>query len=166
MEGIRVRAAEERDLEAIAEIFRCPGVIHGTLQLPYRSIEDWRERLARRSPDRHPLVAELDGRVVGMLTLYRQQADRRHHAGSLGMAVHDDYQGRGIGTALMAAAIELADRWLGLHRLELQVYTDNQRAIRLYERFGFVIEGTLRDFALRDGRYVDAYAMARIRPDV
>ena len=80
------------------------------------------------------------------------------------MSVHDDYAGRGVGTALMAALTEQADRWLGLRRIELTVWTDNAAAIALYERFGFEREGLHRAFALRDGEYVDALAMARLRP--
>ena len=53
--------------------------------------------------------------------------------------------------------------WLNLKRLELEVYTDNVPAIRLYGKFGFTIEGTLVDFAVRDGQYVDVYLMARLR---
>lgn len=80
------------------------------------------------------------------------------------MAVRDDWQGKGIGSALMQAAVELADRWLNLSRLELIVYTDNEPAVRLYKKFGFGIEGTLVQYAYRDGCYVDAFAMARMRP--
>ena len=79
------------------------------------------------------------------------------------MAVHDAWQGRGIGTALLRAAIDLADRWLNLRRLELTVDTDNSTAVRLYEKFGFEIEGVLRKYSFRDGALVDAYAMARVR---
>jgi putative acetyltransferase len=82
----------------------------------------------------------------------------------MGMSVHDEWQGKGIGTALMLAAVDLSDNWLNLRRLELEVYTDNESAIRLYERFGFEREGTLRQHAFRNGRYVDAYLMARLRP--
>jgi putative acetyltransferase len=81
------------------------------------------------------------------------------------MAVRDDFQGKGIGSALMVSAIELADRWLNLRRLELKVFDDNEPAIALYKKFGFEIEGTLRDFAFRDGRYADVLAMARLRRD-
>ena len=73
------------------------------------------------------------------------------------------WQGRGVGTALLAAAIDLADRWLQLHRLELQVYADNAAGIALYTRHGFVEEGRHRDFAFRDGAFVDALSLARIR---
>jgi putative acetyltransferase len=81
----------------------------------------------------------------------------------MGMSVHDDYQGRGVGTALMAAMVDLADNWLGLRRIELQVWTDNAPAIHLYEKFGFAIEGTGRQFARRAGELIDAYYMARLR---
>jgi putative acetyltransferase len=59
--------------------------------------------------------------------------------------------------------IELADKWLNLTRLELEVYTDNEPAIRLYKKFEFVIEGTHINFAYRDGHYVDAHFMARLK---
>ena len=55
MAAIHVRAAEPQDVEAIAEICACPGVIAGTLQLPFRSVEDRRERFAQRSPNVHRL---------------------------------------------------------------------------------------------------------------
>jgi putative acetyltransferase len=58
----------------------------------------------------------------------------------------------------------LADKWPNLTRLELEVYADNEAAVRLYERYGFEREGTLRQHAFRGGHYVDTYAMARLRP--
>ncbi|MDP9471360.1 MAG: GNAT family N-acetyltransferase [Chloroflexota bacterium] len=161
--GIRVRAREPEDIEAIAEIFNCPGVIAGTLQLPLRSVAERRERLAQQQGAALSLVAEVSDRVVGTLGLHVEANPRRRHCGSFGMAVHDEFQGQGVGSALVAAALDVADNWLGLRRLELHVYPDNMAGIRLYEKFGFVVEGTARDFALRDGVFVDALAMARLR---
>ena len=66
--------------------------------------------------------------------------------------------------ALFESLCDLADRWLGVLRVELTVYADNHRAQSLYRRFGFVEEGRHRAFALRDGEYVDALAMARLNP--
>ncbi len=77
--------------------------------------------------------------------------------------VHDDYRRRGIGKALLEALIEAADRWLGIARLELTVFTDNEAAIGLYRQAGFVTEGVLKSYALRDGDYADVFAMARLR---
>ncbi len=56
----------------------------------------------------------------------------------------------------------MADNWLNYTRLELTVYTDNAAALALYRKFGFEIEGTLKAYAFRDGRYIDAYTMARL----
>ena len=83
----------------------------------------------------------------------------------LGIGVRSSHWGRGIGTALMSALTEAADRWLNIQRIELTVFTDNARAIALYRRFGFVVEGTHRAFALRDGAYADVHAMARLHPN-
>jgi putative acetyltransferase len=60
-------------------------------------------------------------------------------------------------------AVNLADKWLNLIRLELEVYTDNEPAIRLYKKFGFIIEGTLAQYSFRDGQFVDSHLMARLR---
>ena len=86
------------------------------------------------------------------------------HVGSIGMAVCDDWQGKGVGTASMEASLDLADNWLNLTRIELRICVDNAAGIALYEKFGFEVEGTLRHFAFRDGEYVDAYSMARLKP--
>jgi len=151
------------DHEALCDVYGQPGVIRGTLQLPYPSSETWRER-ASGSPDgAYSLVAAVDGRVVGNLGLFVPRNPRRGHVGQIGMAVHDAWQGRGVGTALMAAALDLADNWLNLSRMELQVFVDNEPAIRLYRRTGFEVEGVQPRYALREGEFVDVYAMARLR---
>jgi L-phenylalanine/L-methionine N-acetyltransferase len=162
--AITIRAAEPEDADDLALLFNAPGVVAGTLQLPLTSVEHRRERLAEPPRGTHDMVAVVDGRVVGMLGLHLEQGARRRHAASFGMAVHDDFQGQGIGSALMRAMVDLADNWLGLQRVELAVYTDNQAAIHLYQKFGFEIEGTARGYALRAGHYVDALLMARLRP--
>jgi putative acetyltransferase len=114
------------------------------------------------NPGQINIVAELDGEIVGDAGMMRYQA-RRSHAASLGMGVHDDFTGKGVGSALLGELIDMADNWLNLKRLELTVYTDNAAAIALYRKFGFEEEGLLKAFAFRSGSYVDAYAMARVR---
>ena len=161
---ITIRHATPDDAPALVRIFSGPRAITGTMQIPYTSEEARRKRLADAPEGTYPLVAVVDGEVVGQLTLHTYpNRPRRRHAGDLGIAVHDDWQGQGVGTALMAAAIDLADNWLNLTRLGLEVYTDNEAAIRLYTKFGFEIEGTLRRVAFRDGQFVDSYAMSRLR---
>jgi putative acetyltransferase len=79
------------------------------------------------------------------------------------MAVRDDRQGKGVGTKLLEAALDLADNWLGLTRLDLRVFADNSPAIALYRKFGFEVGGTHKRFALRGGEYADADVMARLK---
>jgi putative acetyltransferase len=78
------------------------------------------------------------------------------------MMVHPEFWGLGIGSLLMKAILEQAERRLGLTRIELQVHTDNVAGIRLYDNFGFVIEGTKRLHSYGDGGWVDTYLMARL----
>jgi L-phenylalanine/L-methionine N-acetyltransferase len=124
----------------------------------------WRQRLEQRSGNHYGLVACVRDRLVGSLALVvPERSPRRSHVGEIGMAVHDQWQGQGIGSALFRAAVELADQWLNLRRLELIAFTDNERALGLYKKFGFEIEGLLRRYAFRDGAFVDAYLLARLR---
>lgn len=163
--NIRIRHSELSDAEALQRVQTAPRAVWGTLHLPYTTIEMHRKRMAERPPGNYQLVADVDGEVVGALGLHTQRDNpRKAHIGSIGMAVRDDWHGKGIGTALMSAAVDMADRWLQIRRLELEVYTDNPPAIALYKKFGFEQEGLLRMYAFRDGVYVDAYAMARLRP--
>ncbi len=167
IEGLYIRRAEPDDSSAIHEIYSGPKAFAGTLQLPYPSREHWRRLLSDPGEGTYILVAVVGDRVVGMLGVHTfPNKPRRRHAGAIGMSVHDEWQGKGIGTALMAAGVDLADNWLNITRLELEVYTDNEPAIGLYERFGFEREGRLRQHAFREGRYVDSYVMARLRPTV
>jgi putative acetyltransferase len=161
--NIEIRRAEPFDYRALREVHAQPRAVWGTLQMPFPSEEIWRKRLAEAADNLIGLCACIDGRVVGSLGLFvGGQSPRRRHAGEIGMAVHDDWHGRGVGSSLLTAAIELADRWLALSRLELTVFVDNTAAIHLYESKGFEIEGTFRQYAFRDGEFVDAHAMARL----
>lgn len=162
MSPIVIRALEPEDRDALWELLLCPGVQRETLTLPYISRAEAHERMSAPRDNRHTLVAEIDGKVVGQCAL-NAYGGRRAHVGAVGLTVHDNYVGRGVGSALLRATIGLAENWLGLSRLELEVYTDNERAIHVYRSLGFAIEGTKRHYALRDGAYVDAHVMARVR---
>ena len=162
-ELITVRHSELEDHEAIHRVYSGPRAMADTLGLPFSSKEPWRERLAEKHEGEISLVACAGGEVVGHLSLYLYPEPRRRHSGHFGMAVRDDWQGKGIGTKLLEAALDLADNWLGLTRLDLRVFADNGAAIALYRKFGFEVEGTHKRFALRGGEYADAHVMARIK---
>ena len=162
--NVHIRHATPADFEAVARIFSGPKAVWGTCQLPFPSAELWRKRLAEPEPGLVSLIACHESDIVGILGLHTHpDRPRRRHAAEIGMTVRDDCQGKGVGTELLKTAIEMADRWLNLTRLELSVFTDNEPGIRLYKKFGFTVEGTLQQYAFRDGRFVDAFAMGRLR---
>ncbi|KVA28456.1 GNAT family N-acetyltransferase [Burkholderia cepacia] len=163
MTDIKIRHSETHDVDAIRQIAAHPAVYMYTLQYPFPSLEKWQKRLANAHERGASLVAEIDGAVVGHLGLEFEPNPRRRHAAGLGMMVDATRHGRGIGSRLLAAAIDLAENWLNLTRLELTVFTDNCAAIALYEKHGFRIEGESPGYALRDGVHMSVYHMARIK---
>lgn len=162
-----VRRAEPSDAAALQALMALPIAQSMTMQLPFPSVTQWQTRLDD-PPDGFRMVVacegDADGQVVGFLGLAVATRARTRHVASLGMAVHDDWSGRGIGTGLMEAAMDLADNWLQVTRVELSVFTDNGPALSLYRRFGFEVEGTQRMAVFRDGEYVDIHVMARLHP--
>ncbi|KFG95562.1 GCN5 family acetyltransferase [Burkholderia paludis] len=163
MTDIRIRHSETHDVDAIRQIAAHPAVYMNTLQHPFPSFEKWQKRLDGVREHGTSLVAEIDGTVVGHLGLHSEPNPRRRHVAWFGMMVDAACHGRGIGSRLLAAAIDLAENWWGVTRLELSVFVDNRAAIALYEKHGFRIEGESPDFALRDGVLVSVYHMARIK---
>jgi putative acetyltransferase len=147
------------DARQLWELYTLPGTTWGTNQLVSQSLEQIQRRLESSLTDRnsHSLAAEVDGRLVGSATLHVGNAKRRF-TGDIGIIVHDEYVGRGIGRALMEALLDLADNFLGLRRVELDVYTDNASAIHLYESLGFQREGVKRRAMFRGGRFVTDHA--------
>jgi putative acetyltransferase len=160
-----IRRAEPSDAEGVAAVFRSREASAGTLQNPYPSVAQWTERLGRQANSlNYMLVAVAGDEIVGQAGLHGNENPRRAHVWMLGLSVREDWHHRGVGTRLMDAVIDLADNWVGAARIELTVYVDNERALRLYRKFGFEIEGTLRAYSLRGGQYTDTYAMARLNP--
>jgi putative acetyltransferase len=163
LRDIVVRRCEPEDYEAVHLVYSSPRAMSETLEIPFSSRQAWREKLARSREDNIHLVACVRDEIVGHLGLMVYMSPRKRHSGHFGIAVRDDWQGTGVGTALLEVCVDLAENWLNLTRLDLRVYVDNEPAISLYEKFGFEVEGTHRRFAYRNGEYVDAHVMARLR---
>ncbi|MEO8490376.1 GNAT family N-acetyltransferase [Pseudomonas sp.] len=160
---IVIQRFTEAHLEGVAALYNEPAVCRQVLQMPFQSVEMWRNRLVMDNERRLQLVALHGGEVIGQLGLEQYLRVRQSHVGSFGMGVLPAWQGKGVGSRLLTAALEVADNWMNLHRVELHVYADNEAAQHLYRKFGFEIEGRLRDYAVRDGQYVDTLSMARLR---
>jgi putative acetyltransferase len=162
---ITTRPLEAADAEDVHAITTSLAVLPTTVTVPFTSRASVAEEITNQDPNRHILGAIVNGRVVGYGGLIVAKRARTRHCGHLFVEVHERFHGKGVGTALVGAILDLADRWLGLARVQLEVNADNDRAVRLYERFGFQREGLLRANVLSNGRYVDSFVMGRLRPE-
>ena len=104
------------------------------------------------------LVVDDGGRIVGWCDIRRETIPVYAHVGHLGMGLLEPYRGRGIGERLIRAAIDAA-RAAGIERIELSVYGRNVRAMALYRKVGFALEGTRIRGKKLDGDYDDVHIM-------
>lgn len=160
---IGIERFSESHIVGVTALYNDPAVARQVLQMPFQSTEIWRDRLDAKNERLARLVALHQGQVIGSITLEQYARVRRAHCASIGMGVAVDWQGKGVGSRLLATVLELADNWMNVQRVELSVFADNERAIALYRKFGFEDEGLLRDYAVRDGQLVDTLSMARLR---
>ena len=166
---IRVRRADPDDAAALVALAQEVGSEEGRWILTtsgWRSVADERRYLkaVQRHSDAAVFVVEVDGRIVGRLSLARDPHPASQHVADLGLMVAAGHRRRGIGKVLLEEAVRWA-RESGVRKLELHVFPWNEPALRLYESFGFEREGLRREHYARDGEYVDAILMAyRVAP--
>ncbi|MCK8487681.1 GNAT family N-acetyltransferase [Paenibacillus sp. MBLB2552] len=109
------------------------------------------------------LVAEDQGEFVGYLAVFGGNANKTKHVGYLVVGIVEAHTGKGLGTSLF----EAAEAWrsqTGLTKFELTVMVPNERAVALYKKMGFEVEGVKRNSIRMDGKYVDEYYMGKIFP--
>jgi RimJ/RimL family protein N-acetyltransferase len=137
------------------------GVLFGPDDVP-PTLDEERKLIAdyANAPNSIYLVAEADGFIIGNCT--GRGGRRIASAGTVGVgiAVHADWRGKGVGTALLRGLINWARRTGVIWRIELDVFTHNTHAIHVYEKLGFEIEGRRQKAYYKNGRFVDAFMMA------
>lgn len=163
---VTLRAAEPSDAAGISALLGRIGTVEGTLQIPDMPVASRLEFLQRIEPRECRLVAVAGGEIVGSAGLHNAGLSlRRAHVRGLGIGLAPEWQGRGIGRRMIERLLDWADNWGGVLRIELHVHADNERAMALYRNLGFVEEGRHKGYALKGGRYVDSFSMARLHPN-
>jgi RimJ/RimL family protein N-acetyltransferase len=157
MADFAVRAARADDARAMAEVFAAVAAERdGIATEPPVDIAESAARFA--SSVDGTVVAVADGRVVGMIHV----AASPHGFGEFGMLVDRAWRGRGVGSALVQAAVDRARRQ-GLHKLCLEVFTHNTAAIALYRKCGFAEEGRrVKQYRRASGELWDTIMMGRL----
>jgi RimJ/RimL family protein N-acetyltransferase len=157
----RVRRAGPDDMEALLDVYESVAAEGRWIgaEAPVDREETarrWREAM---DAGRVAVFAaeDADGRICGTLSLMLHNG-----LADLGMSILDGYREQGIGSAMTRACIDWA-RDNGCHKISLQVWPHNERAIRLYEKFGFEREGYLRrQWKRRNGEIWDAIVMGLV----
>jgi RimJ/RimL family protein N-acetyltransferase len=170
-EHVRLRAPERSDLQNFVSWLNDPEVRAGlSLNLPFSLVEEenWFENMLKRPPAEHPMVIEVhsDERwvMVGNVGLF--DIDWRCRSGEVGIFIGDkSFWNRGIGSEVMRLILRHGFNTLNLNRIMLQVYETNPRAIRTYEKAGFVIEGRKRQAMYKEGKYMDILMMSVLRSE-
>lgn len=105
-----------------------------------------------------------ENKLIGLASLFGFNWASHHCMFGIGIGEYD-YRGRGYGTEATQLTIDFAFRELGMHRVGLIVFAYNERARRVYEKIGFVLEGTQREAMYKDGQRWDVHSMAILRPE-
>lgn len=167
---LTIRPVKIEDSKDINEIRRMKGVMENMLSISSERLDRTIKHTENLDLNTHILVVEVkeneNRKVVGIGSLNVNSSPRLRHSGSLGISVHPDYQGMGIGKKLMEEIVDLADNWLMLVRIELGVYTDNHKAIKMYETFGFKKEGIKKYAVIKNGDYIDEIIMGRYNKSI
>lgn len=157
-----IRRSEPEDYMGVKKLYEQYSCYAGTLQLPYPSEANWKKKMSNESDNYYSLVAVRDNVIIGQIGMQVNTYPRRTHSANIGMAVSEDNRKYGVGALLLKEMVLLANNWLAVTRIELEVYTDNEAAINMYKKQGFVEEGVAKSYAFRDGKYVDVKLMAKV----
>ncbi len=168
-ERIRLRAVERDDVKKFHEWINDPDVTFGLaliLPMSLRDEETWFDNLANRPQEERPLAIELrDGegwRLIGNSGIFG--IDHVAHSGEIGIMIGDKSAwNQGLGAEAMGLLLRHGFETLNLNRIFLRVYADNPRAIRSYEKAGFIHEGALREAVFKHGKYEDVHFMSVLR---
>ena len=170
-ERIRLRSAERSDLKKFVEWVNDPEVTEGlTLFLPMSSVDEdkWFETIMKNPQEEKPLVIEMkdgdDYRLIGNSGFL--EFDWIARSAEVGIMIGDkSVWNQGYGTEVMALLLRHGFQTLNLNRICLRVYDNNKRAIRTYEKAGFVHEGCMRQGVYRHGKYFDILFMSVLREE-
>ncbi|MCA1031020.1 GNAT family N-acetyltransferase [Bacillus timonensis] len=164
---VKIRNVTVDDAEALIEhtniVLRQSEFLLTTSEEFTVSVEKEQEWISEQLKDGNlGLVAEVEGKIVGLLNFNRSKRKRVAHLGYFGISVQKEYWHAGIGTKLIECLLLWARENPSIEKVYLEVFSHNEHAIRLYEKMGFVEEGRKKQYIkYEDGRYVDEIIMAQ-----
>ncbi len=169
--GMRLRGMEREDLPCFVRWLNDHEVRRGiSIYLPISSIDEqtWFENMLKRPPEEHPLTVEVEHlgewEPVGNIGLFG--FDWRSRQAEVGICIGEKSQwNKGVGTQAMQLILQHAFLNVGLNRVHLRVFETNPRAVRSYEKCGFVHEGRQRQAHFQDGKLIDVLLMSILKDE-
>lgn len=168
MNELRVRPAVLDDAARIIDLMRLlahepdNGLLFSSRDFN-RTVDDQRRLIGTLPGNSLLLVATANGEIIGYLDCQGGTFPAVRHTARIAVMVREDWRNRGVGTALMQAVVDWARGNPVVHRLELDVFPNNARAIHVYEKVGFVVEGRKRGAYFKEDRYQDALLMSLVK---
>jgi RimJ/RimL family protein N-acetyltransferase len=170
-ERVRLRGMEREDLPHFVDWLNDPEVTKGLalfLPLSQADEERWFEKLADRPPEEKPLAIDVKGgrdwTLAGSSGFHNIEWNNR--AAEIGIFIGDkSIWNKGYGTEAVRLLLRHGFETLNLNRIYLRVHGTNQRAIRAYEKAGFILEGRMRQAIYKHGRYEDQLLMSVLRSE-
>ncbi len=164
-ETLWVRQARGTDAAACLAYLRCVGgesdyLLVGPEGVPLTEAQEAEFLEAQfDKPDRRMFVALIGDEVVGLANVEAKTHKRIAHNAHMGISVRRRLWGQGVGSVLMQEIIDFCRETGTIRNLCLEVYADNERAVRLYQKFGFAVDGLRKKYLLVNGVYHDEALM-------
>ncbi len=169
--NIRLRAPERTDIPRFVEWVNDPEVRDGLMITYPMSLEDetrWFDHMLQQPLEMHPMVIETkEGKNwVSIGSCGFHDIDWRNANAEIGILIGEKkYWNKGLGGEVILLMLKVGFEVLNLHRIWLRVHDDNLRAIKCYQKVGFVIEGHKRKAEYKNGNYIDIVVMSVLRPE-
>lgn len=155
---MKIKAYSPQYLNDLNRIRTCEAVYPNLLSMPYESEAETAAYFEGKN--KYNTIAIVDGKAVAYAQLRLEKNVRKRHKAQLSIAVHSDHYRKKIGFQLMDELIKTAKYWLNIRKIELTVLKSNTSAIKLYEKFGFEVEGEFKQDTYVNGKYEDVYYMS------
>lgn len=164
---MRIRKATKDDaigiIEHLGKVYEETKFLLMTRNEFHVSVEEemqWIENIEKN--DDLLLVAEDEGKIIGLLNLTKKKHKRVSHIAEFGISIQLEYCNKGLGSKMITYMLDWAIKETDIEKVMLEVFSNNERAIHLYKKFGFMEEGRKKNFIkYEDGSYTDEIIMCK-----
>lgn len=161
LDSFIIRNVHINDFVDISKIRKMPGVIEYILALDSESPEKIKNKIkAIQDANEIWKVVEINGTVIAVAIL-NKLSGKRSHCANISIMVNPNFHSMGIGSALMNKLLEYCNNIFKIKKIELSVFSSNKKAIKLYEKYGFSIEGIKRQSIFVNEKFEDEIFMAK-----